>query len=70
MEATAVRGEWKRSTKDNGARRVITTTSWRMQLWCADSWDVEMLSMLSKMVILEQELGPFGLNILIVKGQN
>ena len=70
MEVTAVRGEWKWNTKENGAQCVISSGAWKRQLWCADSWGVELLLMLPKELTLDQQLAPFGLNIFTAVGQS
>lgn len=70
MGATTARGEWKWNTKENGAQWMITYGAWRLHMWCADSWDVEMLLMLPEGPTLDQGMGLFGLHMLFVKGQN
>ena len=70
VEPTAVRGEWKWSTKENGTQWMITTGTWRRQLWCADSWGVELPLMLPEGLILDQGLAPLGFSIFTAKEQS
>ena len=70
MEPIAVREEWKWSTKENGAQWMTKIGAWRKQLWCADSWGVELPLMLLEGFILDQGLAPFGFSIFTAKGQS
>ena len=38
---------------------MITTGPWRRQLWCADSWGVELPLVFLEGLILDQDLAPF-----------
>ena len=70
MDPTAVMGEWKWSTKENGEQWMIWIGAWRRQLWCADTWGVGLLLMLPNGLNLDQEMDPFGFIIFTAKGQS
>ena len=63
MDATAVRGGGKGSTKEYGLPYILSTGSWRLQKWCAKSWDVDLLLMLPEGLILDQGLVLFGFSL-------
>ena len=68
--ATAVRGEWKWSTKENGAQWMTRIEAWKRQLWCAENWSVELPLMLPEGLILDQGFAPFGFTTFTAMGQN